>query len=130
MFDIVTPSGHNLVTEKTLKPLLFGKPFLLWMYHNLEDDSEDYGEFGHTGVTIAMSRVLFWKKWYESIGIDITYFDIDYYNANCVKEKILELSAMSLSDVKQKYKDSFKKAEENKIKINNFIKKRYEQWEI
>ena len=37
---------------------------------------------------------------------------------------------MSLSDVKQKYKDSFKKAEENKIKINNFIKKRYEQWEI
>ena len=100
------------------------------MYHNLEDDSEDYGEFGHTGVTIAMSRVLFWKKWYESIGIDITYFDIDYYNPNCVKEKILELSAMSLSDVKQKYKDSFKKAEENKIKINNFIKKRYEQWEI
>lgn len=130
LFDIVTPSGHNLVTEKTLKPLLFGKPFLLWMYHNLEDDSEDYGEFGHTGVTIAMSRVLFWKKWYESIGIDITYFDIDYYNPNCVKEKILELSAMSLSDVKQKYKDSFKKAEENKIKINNFIKKRYEQWEI
>ena len=77
-----------------------------------------------------MSRVLFWRKWYESIGIDITYFDIDYYNPNCVKEKIIELCSMSLSDVQEKYKDSFKKAEKNKIKINNFIKKDMDNLEI
>ena len=131
LFDIVTPSGHNLITEKTLKPLLFGKPFLIWMFHTLEDDyEENYSELGISAVTQIMAKVLFWKKWYESIGIDITYFDIDYYNPNCIKEKILELCSMSLSEVKEKYKDSFKKAEENKIKINNFIKKRYEQWEV
>ena len=26
---------HNLVTEKTLKPLLYGKPFLIWLYFTL-----------------------------------------------------------------------------------------------
>ena len=52
---------------------------------------EDYGEFGHSEVTTTMSMVLFWKKWYESIGIDITYFDIDYYNPNSIKEKIIRI---------------------------------------
>ena len=30
LFEIVAPSGNNLVTEKSLKPLIHGKPFLLW----------------------------------------------------------------------------------------------------
>ena len=99
------------------------------MYHNLEDDSEDYGEFGHTG-DYTNDEVLFWKKWFDSIDIDINYFDIDYYNPNSLKEKIIELCSMSISEVQEKYKDSFQKAEENKIKINNFIKQRYEQWKV
>ena len=65
----------------------------------------------------TMSRVLFWKKWYESIGIDITYFDIDYYNPNCVKEKILELCSNVISEVQEKYKDSFKKLKKTKLKL-------------
>ena len=131
LFDIVTPSGHNLVTEKTLRPLLFGKPFLIWMYHTLEDDFEEaYGEYGISATTQCMDKVLFWKKWFDSIDIDINYFDIDYYNPNSIKEKIIELCSMSISEVQEKYKDSFQKAEENKIKINNFIKQRYEQWKV
>ena len=70
-----------------------------------------------------MDKVLFWKKWFDSIDIDINYFNIDYYNPNSIKEKIIELCSMSISEVQEKYKDSFQKEEENKIKINNFIKK-------
>lgn len=130
LFEIVAPSGHNLVTEKSLKPLLHGKPFLLWFHMTLDNDWEFYTELGYSGVTTTMSRVLFWRKWYKSIGIDIDYFNVDYYNPNSIKEKIIELCSMSLSEIQEKYKDTFEKAEKNKILVNKFIKKRYGQFGI
>ena len=110
LFEIVAPSGHNLVTEKSLKPF--------------------YTQLGYSEVTTTMSRVLFWRKWYKSIGIDIDYFNVDYYNPNSIKEKIIELCSMSLSEIQEKYKDTFAKAEKNKILVNKFIKKRYGQFGI
>ena len=130
LFEIVAPSGHNLVTEKSLKPLLHGKPFLLWFQMTLDNDWEFYTRFGYSEVTTTMSRVLFWRKWYKSIGIDIDYFNVDYYNPNSIKEKIIELCSMSLSEIQEKYKDTFAKAEKNKILVNKFIKKRYGQFGI
>ena len=73
-----------------------------------------YGEFGHSEVTRTMSMVLFWRKWYESIGIDIDYFNIDYYNPNSIKEKIIELCSMSLDEYKKNIKIVLKK--QKKIK--------------
>ena len=99
--------------EKLLNLCYLVSHFYYGCIIHLEDDLEDYSELEY-GATTAMSRVLFWKKWYESIGIDINYFDIDYYNPNCIKEKIIELCRMSISDVQEKYKDSFKK--QKKIK--------------
>ena len=130
LFEIVSPSAHNLVTEKTLKPLLHGKPFLLWIYFILENDWSLYPALGHSNVTRTMSMVLFWRKWYKSIGIDIDYFNIDYYNPNSIREKIIELCSMSLDEIQEKYKDTFEKAEQNKILINKFIEKRYGQFGI
>ena len=130
LFEIVAPSGHNLVTEKSLKPLLHGKPFLLWFHMTLEDDWNFYTQLGYSGVTTTMGRVLFWRKWYKSIGIDIDYFNIDYFNPNSIKEKIIELCSMSLNEIKDKYKDTFVKAEQNKILINKFIKKRYGEFGV
>ena len=130
LFEIVSPSAHNLVTEKTLKPLLHGKPFLLWMYFIDENDWTFYTEMGYSNITRTMSMVLFWRKWYKSIGIDIDYFNIDYYNPNSIREKIIQLCSMSLDEIKEKYKDTFVKAEENKILINKFIKKRYAEFGV
>lgn len=130
LFEIVSPSAHNLVTEKTLKPLLYGKPFLIWLYFTLEDDWKNFQQFGHSEVTRTMSMVLFWRKWYKAIGIDVDYFNIDYYNPNSIKEKIIELCSMSLDEIQKKYKDTFEKAEQNKILIKKFIKKRYGQFGV
>ena len=60
----------------------------------------------------------------------IDYFNIDYYNPNSIKEKIIELCSMSLSEIQEKYKDTFAKAEKNKILVNKIIKKRYGQFGI
>ena len=110
--------------------MLHGKPFLLWIYFILENDWSLYPALGHSNVTRTMSMVLFWRKWYKSIGIDIDYFNIDYYNPNSIREKIIELCSMTLSEIEEKYKDTFEKAEQNKILINKFIKKRYGQFGI
>ena len=47
LFDIVTPSGHNLVTEKLLNLCYLVNHFYYGCIITLEDDFEDYGEYGH-----------------------------------------------------------------------------------
>lgn len=101
--EIVCESGPNIISEKVLKPLFMGVPFLLHTngLHNL------YSTF-------------------DLIGIDINYFGIEYStkvggnkNINCerVQNKITELASLDLSELQSKYKSDFKKAQKNKDKI-------------
>ena len=59
LFEIVCPTSKYLVTEKTLKPLLYGTPFFIWFY----SENEIVDEF--------ISKKLSIINWYKNIGIDI-----------------------------------------------------------
>ena len=91
--------------------------------YNLEDDLEIMVNWNM--VYYTMSRVLFGKKWYESIGIDIDIL-ILITTIQIVLKKNIEY--VMLFRFKKNIKIVLEKRK--KIKINNFIKKRYDIWKI
>ena len=126
LFEIVTESKESLTTEKTLKPLLYGVPFIVSF--KTIDDTERCWERYLDGVdsSFCTSSSLNTIDWYKNIGIDINYFDIDYLNPNSIEEKIKELCSMSFKDILKKYKDTFEKAKQNQIIIKQKLNKFYE----
>ena len=126
LFEIVTESKKSLVTEKTLKPLLYGVPFIVSF--KTEDDTEkcwdSYLEGGDESFSTSASLQTI--HWYKNMGIDINYFDIDYLNPNSIEEKIKELCSMSFKDILEKYKNTFEKAKQNQIIIKQKLNKFYE----
>ena len=131
LFEIVAPSGTHLISEKTLKPLLFGKPFLIWNYEFLNfKDFHEYKISGFSKQVEIFNRTLFYFNWYKNIGIDINYFNLDLSNPDCVKNKIKELCNMSFLNIKLHYKETFEKAKTNQKLIRKFIKQRFNEWHI
>ena len=134
LFEIVTESTETLVTEKTLKPLLYGVPFILPFLKQGGDFNEKrdldimFSKYleGDFGITLPNSRTLQLIEWFENIGMDINYFDIDYLNLNSIEEKIKELCSMSFKDILETYSDTFKKAKQNQIIIKQKLNKFYE----
>lgn len=126
LFEIVTESRESLITEKTLKPLLYGVPFIVSF--KTKDDTKKCWESYLVGgnqsfITSASLQTI---HWYKNMGIDINYFDIDYLNPNSIEEKIKELCSMSFKDILKKYKDTFEKAKQNQIIIKQKLNKFYE----
>ncbi len=95
MFEIVSETMENLITEKTYKPLLCGVPFII--YNEKTDD-------------IINS--------YKNLGIDINYFGIDYSDIENVNQFIKSILSEDTNLLKQKYKLAFIQAEENKVKLH------------
>ena len=134
LFEIVTESTEELVTEKTLKPLLYGVPFILpFLKEGVGCEEKTYMDTifkeyltGEYSATLPNSRTLQIIEWLENIGIDINYFDIDYLNLNSIEEKIKELCSMSFEDILKTYSDTFKKAKQNQIIIKQKLNKFYE----
>jgi len=126
LFEIVTESKESLITEKTLKPLLYGVPFIV-SFKTIDDTEkcwESYLEGGNPSFSTSASLQTI--HWYKNMGIDINYFDIDYLNPNSIEEKIKELCSMSFKDILEKYKDTFEKAKQNQIIIKQKLNKFYE----
>ena len=127
LFEIVTESQNSLITEKTLKPLLYGVPFIVSFKtkYDTEKSWESYLEGIDTSLSNSASLEII--HWYKNIGIDIDYFDIDYLNPNSIEEKIKELCNMSFKNILKKYKDTFEKAKQNQIIIKEKLNKIYEE---
>lgn len=99
--EIVSESSLISITEKSYKPILSEVPFIYW-------------NETHTSTNYQL-------KFFEDIGIDVNYFDIDYSNRNSISNKIIEILNTPQSDLFSKYNYAFALAAENKIKILNFI---------
>ena len=127
LFEIVTESQKSLITEKTLKPLLYGVPFIVSFktINDIENRWEEY--IDGTDDSFYTSASLEVIHWYKNIGIDINYFDIDYLNPNSIEEKIKELCSMSFKNILEKYKNTFEKAKQNQIIIKEKLNKIYEE---
>jgi len=129
LFEILCPSGKKLICEKTLKPLLMGKPFLIWNYEFLNYiDFNNYKISGHSKEIETLNKTLFYFNWYKKIGIDINYFDLDLENPRCIQEKIIELCNMSIKDIEIKYSKTLEKANLNKKLIRKFMYKKLKDW--
>lgn len=100
--EIVCESGPNIISEKILKPLLMGTPFLIYTNHL----SNLYSTFNH-------------------LGIDIDYFGIKYNSKEDFKTKntknvesiVNKIINTDISELKNKYKSDFQKANQNRTKI-------------
>ena len=103
LIEIVCESSNEAVTEKCFKPLLSGIPFIHWISSS------------HIDNTLHQVKI------FDSIGIDTRYFGIDYSDSNGIKQKLEELISLSIDEIREKYKDDFVKAEENKKKVYNYI---------
>ena len=103
LIEIVSESSGIATTEKTFKPLLAGIPFI----HNLNN----------------LNGIIYPIEFLKQIGIDTSYFDIDYSNRDNIYKKITELLNMTPEVILDVYKKDFEKAKENKIKFYNFIDK-------
>jgi hypothetical protein len=104
LFEILSESGSDGITEKTYKPLICGVPFII--YNQNPIDIINY---------------------YKNIDIDINYFNIDYSNLENVNYFIKNTLSFSIEELKEKYKNVFIKANENKLKIFNHFNNVYNQ---
>jgi len=100
MFEIVCETGIINVTEKSYKPLILGVPFILY---NMDSSNH--------------------LKYFENIGIDVNYFNIDYSDIKNVDKFILEILLDDISTIKEKWSDVFLKAKENRVKIYEYLNK-------
>jgi hypothetical protein len=102
LFEIVSESSAISISEKSYKPILAGTPFLYWTFAN--------GQSYLTQLTF-----------FEKLGIDVNYFNIDYSDRFAVKEKVKELLALSTEELLLKYNDAFIKANKNKKILIDYI---------
>ena len=131
LFEIVCPSNLELICEKTLKPLLMGKPFLIWNYEFLNyEDFKNYKSSGYSKEVDIFNKTLYYFNWYKKIGIDINYFNLDLTNPRCIKDKIIELCNMSIEEIQKTYIKTFQKAKLNKKLIRRFINNKREDWNL
>jgi len=98
LFEIVTETHNEVVTEKVYKPIFMGIPFIIY-----SDDSN------------------YQFNYFKSIGIDIDYFSLKNKNTKEIENFIKNILSMDINDIKIKYESAFIVAEKNKIKIINYI---------
>jgi hypothetical protein len=55
------------------------------------------------------------------LDIDVNYFDINYNNMKSVKDKVIEILGLSKEELLYTYASTFEKAEQNKVKIINYL---------
>lgn len=103
LIEIVSESSKEAVTEKSFKALLSGVPFIHWM----DIDGEE--------------NINYQLEIFNDLNIDTHYFGIDYTNKQFIEEKIRELLSLSISEILEIYKEDFKKAERNKVKVFEWI---------
>ena len=127
-FEIVTESCSQLITEKTLKPLLYGVPFIFYGKMNntqsvslYKDSFKDTEMFDWVNVLENIEKIKL------NYGIDVNYFNIDYKNENSIENKILELCNLDINELITKYKQTFKKAKQNQKIIKQYLNKYYEK---
>lgn len=102
LIEIVNESAICSISEKSYKPILAGIPFIYW--------------YGDEDVKFSYQI-----EYFNHIGIDTTYFGIDYSNHNSVIQKINEILTLPISEVVQQYETEFVKAEENKKKLFDYL---------
>lgn len=100
-FEIVVESSYISITEKSFKPLICGVPFIYW------------------GVSIHSFPQM---EYFNYLGIDVNYFDIDYKTPSDLENKINEILNTPNDKLFTKYKSAFDKAKSNKEKIVKYIK--------
>tara|TARA_B100001769_G_scaffold100675_1_gene77848 strand:- start:592 stop:1515 length:924 start_codon:yes stop_codon:yes gene_type:complete len=127
-FEIVTESCSQLITEKTLKPLLYGVPFIFYSNMNntptkslYKDSFKDTEMFDWINVLENIEKIKL------NYGIDVNYFNINYKDENSIKNKILELCNLDINGLITKYKQTFKKAKQNQKIIKQYLNKYYEK---
>jgi hypothetical protein len=101
LVEIVAESSHISITEKSYKPIIVGVPFIYW-----GQSLSDFPQY----------------EYFNQLGIDINYFNIDYTNIVNVKNKVTEILELPTTELLKKYKSSFDMALINKQKIINYIK--------
>tara|TARA_Y100000996_G_C22467787_1_gene620822 strand:+ start:50 stop:973 length:924 start_codon:yes stop_codon:yes gene_type:complete len=127
-FEIVTESCSQLITEKTLKPLLYGVPFIFYSKISNEPLAFPYNDsFRDTEIYDWVNVLENIEKVKLNYGIDVNYFNIDYKNENSIEDKILELSKLTIKQLFTKYNQTFKKAKQNQKLIKQYLNKYYEK---
>jgi len=130
-FELVTESDGEdgaLITEKTLKPLLYGVPFIYYYKISNKPPLLSYSNSGASKIMYDWVNVLgSIEKVKLNFGIDVNYFNIDYKDKNSVENKILELSKLSVKQLFTEYNKTFEKAKQNQKLIKQYLNKYYEK---
>jgi hypothetical protein len=106
MIEIITESHYDSITEKSYKPIIAGIPFIYWGVDDNYKVKDNYSDQ---------------INYFKLLDIDVNYFGIDYNNIKNVKNKVIELLGLSKEEILDTYKSAFEKAEQNKIKIINYL---------
>jgi hypothetical protein len=106
LIEIITESHYDSITEKSYKPIIAGIPFIYWGIDDNYKVNDNYSDQ---------------INYFKLLDIDVNYFDINYNNMKCVKEKVVEILGLSTEQLLNEYKSAFEKAEQNKIKIIKYL---------
>lgn len=106
LVEIITESHYDSITEKSYKPLIAGIPFIYWRVDDNYKVKDNYSD--------QMS-------YFKLLDIDVNYFNINYNNSGNIKSKVTEILSLSKEELIEKYKVAFDKAQQNKIKIINYL---------
>ena len=106
LIEIITESHYDSITEKSYKPIIAGIPFIYWRVDDNYKVKDNYSDQ---------------INYFKLLDIDVNYFDINYNNMKSVKDKIIEILGLSKEELLHTYAAAFQKAEENKVKIINYL---------
>jgi hypothetical protein len=102
LLEIISESSVISISEKSYKPILTGTPFIYW---SLVTEQSYFPQLA----------------FFDELGIDVNYFNIDYVDKFAVRAKIEELLSLSKEELLSTYNDAFVKAAENKQILINHI---------
>jgi hypothetical protein len=106
LIEIITESHYDSITEKSYKPIIAGIPFIYWRVDDNYKVKDNYSDQ---------------INYFELLDIDVNYFGINYNNMKSVKDKVIELLGLSKEELLHTYAAEFQKAEQNKVKIINYL---------
>ena len=106
LIEIITESHYDSITEKSYKPIIAGIPFIYWRVDDNYKVKDNYSDQ---------------INYFKLLDIDVNYFDINYNNMKSVKDKVIEILGLSKEELLHTYAAAFQKAEENKVKIINYL---------
>jgi hypothetical protein len=106
LIEIITESHYDSITEKSYKPIIAGIPFIYWGVADSYKVNDNYSDQ---------------INYFKLLDIDVNYFDINYNNMKSVKDKVIEILGLSKEELLHTYASTFEKAEQNKVKIINYL---------